>query len=89
MKEAIVLVAALMLAPNSSACSTTYNITLETFGEGVTVELRFGAPGKSKALGTRRSSGGRVDFDKLCAGDYFVAIGNGDRVSVTPVLATM
>jgi hypothetical protein len=66
-------------------CSTTFAITLESFGENVAVELRAGSPGKSSVVGTRRTSGGNVLFDKLCPGDYFVAIGNGETVSITPV----
>ncbi len=75
----------LFLAAQSEACSTTWSITLETFGEGVTVELRSGVPGSSKVVGTRASSGGQVQFGGLCAGSYFLAIGNDDSVSVTPV----
>ena len=85
MKQAIILIAALILAPTANACSTIWNITLETFGEGVTVELCFGKPGNSKVVGTRQSSGGQVGFRDLCAGNYFLAIGNSEQVSVTPV----
>jgi len=66
------------------ACSTDFNITLETFGEAVLVELRSGSPGKSKVISSARSSGGMVNFSGLCSGYYFLAIGNGDSVSVTP-----
>lgn len=75
-----------LLGPAAAmACSTDFEITLETFGEGVTVELRSGKPGQSKVLQSRRSSGGSVSFAGLCQGSYFLAIGNGDTVSVTPV----
>ena len=67
------------------ACSTEFTINLETFGEGVTVELRKGAPGNSKIIKTQRSSGGKVYFGSLCPGSYFLAIGNAETVSVTPV----
>ena len=70
---------------NDPYCNTTYSVALETFGEGVTVELRFGSPGSSAVIQTAQSSGGNVLFDGLCAGTYFLAIGNNDSVSVTPV----
>ena len=73
------------VATQSYACTITWNITLETFGEGVTVELRSGVPGSSKVVDSRASSGGQVQFGSLCAGNYFLAIGNDDSVSVTPV----
>jgi len=79
------VVTSLLLMARAEACTTTWNITLETFGEGVTVELRSGVPGNSATVATRRSSGGQVQFGSLCAGDYFLAIGNDDSVNVTPV----
>ena len=87
MKPAIVLILTLVLVPTAKACTTMWNITLETFGEGVTVELRSGTPGNSKVVATRKSSGGEVEFSGLCAGDYFLAIGNSEQVSVTPMRA--
>ena len=71
------------LAANATACNTEYNITLETFGEGVLIELRAGSPGKSKVTQSRRSYGGNVSFTNICPGNYFLAIGNDDSVSVT------
>ena len=68
----------------SSFCNINFNIDLETFGEGVTVELRAGVPGNSKVLSFKRSTGGRVGFSGLCPGQHFLAIGNEDSVSVTP-----
>ncbi len=65
------------------ACNTKYNITLQTFGEGVLVELRSGSPGNSRVVQSRRSNGGAVNFANLCPGNYFLAIGNDDSVSVT------
>jgi hypothetical protein len=85
MKHALLLLAGLALMPAANACSTVWNISLETFGEGVTIELRSGVPGKSKVIATRQSHGGQVDFENLCAGKYFLAIGNEEQVSVTPV----
>jgi hypothetical protein len=67
-----------------AACETNYNINLQTFGENVKVELRSGAPGNSKVVGARLSGGGRVTFNRMCSGSYFLAIGNEDSVSVTP-----
>lgn len=66
-------------------CDTTFTVTLQTFGEGVQVELRKGQPGTSKVAKSTYSSGGSVYFSDLCAGSYFLAIGNEDKVSVTPV----
>jgi tetratricopeptide (TPR) repeat protein len=66
-------------------CDVAYNISLQTFGEGVTVELRKGTPGNSSTVNSSQSFGGNVRFGNLCPGSYFLAIGNGDSVSVTPV----
>jgi tetratricopeptide (TPR) repeat protein len=69
----------------SLGCNIDYSVSLETFGEGVTVELRMGTPGNSRPISSSRSWGGNVRFSSLCPGNYFLAIGNGDSVSVTPV----
>ncbi|WP_374692612.1 hypothetical protein [Accumulibacter sp.] len=69
----------------AGACSASLTVQLETFGEGVTVELRQGTPGSSKVVASQQSHGGTVSFPKLCAGSYFMAIGNAESVSVTPV----
>jgi hypothetical protein len=71
----------------SPLCNIDFNINLETFGESVTVELRVGVPGNSSVLSSKRSTGGHVGFSGLCPGQHFVAIGNGDSVSVTPTRA--
>ena len=71
------------MASSAKACNTEYNIMLQTFGEGVLVELRSGSPGSSKVVNSRRSNGGAVNFENLCPGNYFLAIGNEDSVSVT------
>ena len=75
----------LLFSGGAVACNTEYNITLETFGEGVLVELRSGSPGTSKVVQSRRSSGGAVNFGNLCPGNYFLAVGNDESVSVTQV----
>lgn len=67
------------------ACDINFNVELQTFGENVTVELRSGSPGRSRPVASRKSQGCQVNFSNLCAGTYFLAIGNGDYVSVTPV----
>lgn len=69
----------------SLACDAEFNITLQTFGEGVLVELRLGEPGQSRVVKAARSSGGLVQFAPLCPGRYFLAIGDDESVSVTPV----
>lgn len=71
-------------APNPT-CNITYDVRLDTFGEGVMVELRQGRPGNSSNVKSSQSLGGNVHFGDLCAGSYFLAIGNGESVSVTPV----
>jgi hypothetical protein len=78
-------VVAMMFCGSAIACSIDFTINLETFGEGVTVELRTGTPGNSRIVKTQRSTGGTVFFGGLCPGSYFLAIGNGESVSVTPV----
>lgn len=80
----IALVATLASAANA-ACELTYNINLQTFGEGVRVELRTGALGNSKVVNSSFSRGGQVGFYRLCPGNYFLTIGNDDSVSVTQV----
>ncbi len=67
------------------ACDIEFKVELQTFGENVTVELRSGSPGKSRPVKSQRSQGGQVGFYSLCPGNYFLAIGNDDNVSVTPV----
>ena len=57
------LIALSVASFNSNAnCQTNFNITLQTFGEGVKVELRTGAPGNSRIINSRFSSGGQVSF---------------------------
>ncbi|EGV16136.1 hypothetical protein [Thiocapsa marina] len=85
MSRSVLLALGLTLLPAAQACDTTWDITLVTFGEGVSIELRAGSPGTSRVLATRQSSGGHVVFSNLCAGDYFLAIGNNETVNVTPV----
>lgn len=74
----------LLVGSVAQACNIDFNIILETFGEGVLVELRSGVPGRSKVVSTTKSSGGNVGFSSLCPGSYFLAIGNEESVSVTP-----
>lgn len=69
----------------SSSCNINYEIELQTFGEHVSVELRIGRVGASRVAGIQKSQGGRVVFRELCPGSYFVAIGNDEYVSVTPL----
>jgi len=70
--------------PANPYCTTTYDISLQTFGEGVSVELRKGYPGSSTVVDVAHTSGANVHFTGLCAGSYFLAIGNSESVSVTP-----
>ena len=75
----------ILMMASAVACEIEYTVNLETFGERVRVELRTGSPGRSRVVATKVSSGGRVYFPDLCSGSYFVAIGNDESVSVTPV----
>ncbi len=68
----------------NAICNIDYKVNLETFGEKVNVELRNGTPGNSRLIKSAISTGGTVAFSSLCSGSYFVAIGDGDSVSVTP-----
>ncbi len=81
--KSICVASAVIFSSLASACSIDYTIHLETFGEGVLVELRAGQPGSSRVVKATRSNGGTVHFSSLCPGPYFVAIGNDDSVSVT------
>jgi hypothetical protein len=85
----------LTCSTSSFACSTVYTINLRVElspeiaqqGEDVLVELRSGAVGHSKVVSNRKFHGknGVVSFSGLCAGAYFIDIGNGDSVAVGPV----
>jgi len=85
MSKFLVLIFGLVMSFSAKACNIDFSIELQTFGENVTVELRAGEPGRSRTVTSQRSQGGRVSFDNLCPGSYFLAIGNEDSVSVTPV----
>jgi len=84
------------LSPSSlAACSASYtiNLTVElgsdlTNGkDNVLVELRQGAPGTSKVLNKKEFVGrsATVVFSGLCAGAYFIDVGNGEKVAVGPI----
>ena len=78
-------------------CSASYtiNLTVELSPEltnnekDILIELRQGTPGHSKPANRKHFSGhaGIVSFSGMCAGSYFIAIGNGDTVAVGPVHA--
>jgi len=85
MKASLIVIVSSFFSLTANACNIDFSVALETFGEGVTVELRTGTPGNSRVITTTRSNGGNVAFTRLCPGSYFMAIGNGDNVSVTPV----
>lgn len=74
-----------LISVTALACDINFNVELQTFGENVMVELRSGSPGRSRPIASRTSQGGQVGFSNLCAGSYFLAIGNDEYVSVTPV----
>jgi hypothetical protein len=81
--QTLFLASMLMVAQIGQACEITYEVQLETFGEGVLVELRTGRPGASTVLKSQRSNGETVRFTGLCPATYFLAIGNDDSVNVT------
>ena len=83
--KVLALILGLVMSFAANACNINFSIELQTFGENVTVDLRTGAPGRSRLVSIQRSQGGQVTFDNLCPGSYFLAIGNDDSVSVTPV----
>ena len=85
MYKFITLFFGLTLSIVASACNIDFNIELQTFGENVNVELRSGSPGNSRSVKSQRSQEGHVSFNTLGPGSYFLAIGNDDYVSVTPV----
>lgn len=70
---------------NKKTCLIKYEVTLETFGANVKVELRAGELGKSFPLEIKEASGGKLNYSGLCEGKYFIAIGNDKDVSTTPV----
>jgi hypothetical protein len=71
----------------------TVNLTVELSpqlgkpGEDLVIELRQGVPGNSRVATFQKFRGrtGTAFFYNLCAGPYFMAIGNGPKVAVTPV----
>jgi hypothetical protein len=85
---------AMAFAASAQACSTslTVNLTVELapdlakLGEDVLIELRQGVVGHSKVMNSQKFHGrtGTVFFASLCAGAYFMDIGNGPLVAVTP-----
>lgn len=85
--------AATEMAQPRCTASYTIDVTVELNSEitqgsnRLMVELRQGAPGKSKVFDTKYIDGrtGVVSFSNLCADSYFIAIGNGDTVAVGPV----
>lgn len=81
----VALVIMLFASLSACACDIEFQINLKTLGETVTVELRKGTPGHSRIVSSKQSSGGRVRFDGICPGNYFLAIGDDNYVSVTPV----
>lgn len=76
-------------------CSASYTISLTVelnpqltdSQKDVLIELRRGAVGNSKVVSTKRFVGhrGTVAFSRLCAGSYFIDIGNGSTVAVGPI----
>lgn len=80
--------------PKAVKCTASYAISLtielnSRFTNGETkilVELREGVVGHSKVFGTDHFVGrtASVGFSNMCAGTYFIALGNGSEVLVGP-----
>jgi hypothetical protein len=70
---------------NKIKCGISYEVTLETYGATVNVELRVGAVGKSFPLVVKQAKDGKLNYTNLCPGSYFLAIGDEKNVSTTPV----
>lgn len=66
-------------------CDIKFDVTLETYGASVKVELRVGEVGNSFPLVIKEASGGKLNYSGLCEGKYFIAIGNDKEVSTTPM----
>jgi hypothetical protein len=66
-------------------CEIKFEVTLETYGANVKVELRVGELGNSFPLVIKEASGGKLNYAGLCEGKYFIAIGNDKDVSTTPI----
>jgi hypothetical protein len=81
------------IAQGRCAASYVIDVTVEldsqiTRNESrLLVELRQGSPGSSQVFDKQYFEGrtGTVNFSKMCAGSYFIAIGNGETVAVGPV----
>ena len=83
------------VSANAAGCwtSLTVNLTVELspalakMGENLLIELRQGVVGHSKVVNSQKFHGrsGTVFFSNLCGGSYFMDIGNGPSVAVTPV----
>jgi len=88
---AAVVCGSLGTTTDALACSTNLrvNLTVELAAErgDVLIELRQGIVGHSRVVKSQRFHGrtGTVYFANLCAGSYFLDIGNGPQVAVTPV----
>jgi hypothetical protein len=81
------------VAAERCAASYIIDVTVELSSQitqndnRVLVELRQGSPGASKVFDKKYFEGrtGTVRFSNMCAGSYFIAIGNGETVAVGPV----
>ena len=75
------------LASYTINVTVTFSSTITQGQNRIMVELRQGTPGASKVVDTKHFEGqtATVGFSQMCAGSYFIAIGNGDSVAVGPV----
>lgn len=80
----LIALAALLASFHSFACDIQYRVNVKTVGEKVTVELRKGIPGKSRLIKSEVTRGGLLEFNNICPGSYFIAVGDGQYVDVTP-----
>ena len=83
---ALLTAGGLLASPRAhAACATVLQVKLLAIGDDVTIELRRGTPGNSRVVATQKANRGAATFRRLCAGKYFMAIGNDEDVEVTPV----
>ena len=52
--KVLALILGLVMSFAANACNINFSIELQTFGENVTVDLRTGAPGRSRLAGDFR-----------------------------------
>jgi ankyrin repeat protein len=70
--------------PSNRSCSATISVHVEEHAR-TSLELRQGVPGDSKFIQGQKGVYGAL-FEHLCYGLYFIAIGDGDILEITPLI---